>query len=267
MWCSYNPEGPSHWAKRMVVDRSNEFGAKVLKFQMRDNPVLSEDVIERYDASFTGHFHKRLVEGEWAPAQGAIFPVFHRTNDDVFRGGKWHIALDWAVSGTLAALAISSKGEESRVLHELYHRGNEEGVLTELQVCERVTQWWREVTGHEPRGHFIWLDPSTPASFKNLLRRKGFNVRSGDNDVIPGIVSTANKLERGQCTLHNRLVELPSELAGYTWDAAAADKGEDKPTKFQDHGCDALRYFVHSTSKVFRSFMPTSVRGALYATG
>ena len=206
------------------------------------------------------------MEGEWAPASGAIYPVFHRTDKETFDGGSWHIALDWAVSGTLAVLAINSRRGQDRVLYELYHRG-EDGVLTERQVLELVVSWWRDTTGQDPRGHHVWLDPSTPASFKNLLRRQGFNVRGGVNDVIPGIVATAHKLESGGCQLHTRLRELPSELAGYTWDQTWADKGEDKPVKFQDHGCDALRYFVYSTSKAYRNLMPTTVNRGLYAAG
>ena len=35
-------------------------------------------------------------------------------------------------------------------------------------------------------------------------------------------------------------------MQSYAWDSKAADRGEDKPVKKDDHICDALRYAVVS---------------------
>ena len=257
MWASYNPEGPAHWAKKQVVDSPDQFGAVVLRFYMRDNPSLSADVIARYERSFTGHFRKRLIEGEWAAASGACFPEWAASPSEVPAGYTWHLALDWAVSGTLAALAIASKGKEAVVRHELYHEGRTEGLLNEVEVAERIAAWW----AYGPA--FAWVDPSTPATFKRLLRAQGFHLRAADSSVVPGIVTTASRLASGDVQIHADCVKLAAEMAGYVWDDVAAEHGEDKPVKKADHGCDALRYWAHSTGKAYRSMRPTKVGEAL----
>ena len=88
-------------------------------------------------------------------------------------------------------------------------------------------------------------------------------MRDADNEVVPGIVATASRLSSGHVVVHQRCENLIREMGGYVWDDTAADKGEDKPVKEADHGCDALRYFVYSTSKAYRNIAPLSVRRAL----
>ena len=270
MWASYNPEGPAHWAKKEVVDKSQDFGGCVLRFYMRDNPSLSASVIARYERSFTGHFRKRLIEGEWAAASGACFPTWTTTQDEAPEGSVWHLALDWAVSGTLAALAIASKGRHAVVRHELYHEGRTDGLLNEVEVGERVAAWWRSECSSDGTinwanlpNSFAWLDPATPATFKRILRRHGFIVRASDNAVVPGIVTTASRLASGEVQVHEGCTRLAEEMSGYIWDDVAAEAGEDKPVKKADHGCDALRYWAHSTGKAYRSMRTTGVREAL----
>lgn len=262
MWASYNPEGPAHWAKRKVVDEAERYDAKVLRFRMRDNPTLDDATLERYERSFTGHFYQRLIAGEWAAASGACFPRWETFHGELqlLPGARWHLALDWAVSGTLAALAIRSKGEDAAVACELYHEGRTDGLLNEVEVADRVAEWFRAETLQT--AGTAWLDPSTPATFKRLMRARGFLVRAADNDVIPGIVTTAARLASGRVRIHERCVKLLAELAGYVWDDVAAEQGEDKPVKKADHGCDALRYWAHSTGKAYRYMKPTSVRRA-----
>ena len=152
MWASYNPEGPAHWAKKKVVDRPQDFGGEVVQFRMRDNPTLSEDVIARYERSFTGHFYQRYIAGEWAAASGACYPRWSET-EAVPDFPTWHLALDWAVSGTMAALMIASRGREAVVVSELYHEGRTEGLLTEDQVAEQH----RRVVAGGASGHDMWM--------------------------------------------------------------------------------------------------------------
>ena len=264
MWCSYNPEGPAHWAKRTVIDRAREYGGVVIRFYMKDNPTLSAAVIARYEKSFTGHFYKRLIEGQWAAATGACYPEWFTTPHDM-ETQNVGLALDWGVSTTLACLAIQQDREKAVVARELFHHAKETQVLTENQAAELVIAWWTAHYGSLFKGPraFAWLDPNTPASFKGLLRKAGFQIRGADNAVIPGIITTGARLASGQILIHERVTELADELASYTWDAAASDKGEDKPTKKSDHGCDALRYFAHTTGKAWRAMQMPKVNEVL----
>ena len=54
----------------------------------------------------------------------------------------------------------------------------------------------------------------------------------------------ASLLAAGKLLIHESCTGLLEELPGYSWDDKAAEKGEDKPIKLNDHSCDALRYAV-----------------------
>ena len=41
-----------------------------------------------------------------------------------------------------------------------------------------------------------------------------------------------------------RCDKLLTEIDSYVWDESPAARNEDKPVKANDHGCDALRYWV-----------------------
>ena len=56
--------------------------------------------------------------------------------------------------------------------------------------------------------------------------------------------------------IHRSCRGLIAELPGYAWDDAAANKGEVKPVKANDHSCDALRYAVATAQAVWRRHVP-----------
>ena len=261
LWASYNPEGPSHWAKKNVIDFPERYRGKNIRFKMSDNPILGADVIERYEKSFTGHFYKRLIEGKWAAAQGACYTEWALTDDHKIRGGRWSMAMDWAASGTLAALAIHHLGRQAIVGYEYYHTGRQDGLLTEKQAVDNIVAWFRSKT--KQTGAMAWIDPSSPPSVKRLLRENYFLVRGADNDIIPGIITTAARLSSHDVKINRKCKDLQDELSGYVWDDVAADQGIDKPVKKADHGCDALRYWAHSTGKAYFSMKDTPVLKAL----
>ncbi|MFA7218827.1 MAG: PBSX family phage terminase large subunit, partial [Dehalococcoidales bacterium] len=57
----------------------------------------------------------------------------------------------------------------------------------------------------------------------------------------------ASMLSNGDLVIDKeRCPVLVSEMETYTWDQSAADRGEDKPQKVDDHLIDALKYVVNS---------------------
>ena len=90
----------------------------------------------------------------------------------------------------------------------------------------------------------VLVDPSA-ASFIVALRQQGVYVREADNDVLDGIRKTGVLLNRREILIHERCSGLIDELGTYLWDKKASLRGEEKPVKQQDHGPDALRYFVN----------------------
>ena len=62
--------------------------------------------------------------------------------------------------------------------------------------------------------------------------------------------------------IHESAVGLIDEIPGYSWDDEAAERGEDKPIKENDHSCDALRYGLRTTEALWRPHLPTRLEVA-----
>ncbi|WP_428102581.1 terminase large subunit domain-containing protein [Candidatus Rariloculus sp.] len=258
IWASYNPESPAHWVKRKLLDNLDPLDGEVLHFVMRDNPSLSQAVIDRYERSFTGHFKRRYIDGVWCGASGLIYPVWHEAEDIPGANVKPIISVDFALASVFAALMF----RRDVCVSEYIYDARETKTRTEAEHAKAVVTWAKANYSSSIVGLTVYVDPSTPLSFKRLLRGEGFNVRNADNDVLPGIVTTAGRLEYGQIQIGD-CQHLKDELLSYSWDAAKADIGEDAPIKMDDHACDALRYYAHSTGKLYRAMGNLKVKDAL----
>ena len=91
----------------------------------------------------------------------------------------------------------------------------------------------------------IYVDPAA-ASLKLALRRRDLPVTDANNDVLLGIKITSKFIAGKNLVIHRSCNTLIEQLQSYAWDPKAADRGEDKPVKKDDHLCDALRYAVCS---------------------
>jgi hypothetical protein len=92
----------------------------------------------------------------------------------------------------------------------------------------------------------IVVDPSAK-SFIVALREAGFYVKEGNNEVLDGIRAVATLIGQRKLMIHrNNCPGLLSEMRSYVWDEKAGQMGDEKPVKMLDHGCDALRYQVHT---------------------
>jgi hypothetical protein len=87
----------------------------------------------------------------------------------------------------------------------------------------------------------VIIDPSA-ASFMEVLRRHGWNVKKADNDVLSGIRLTADHLKTGKVVICEGCKDILREMDEYVWDLDSGSK--DKVKKEHDHAMDEMRYFV-----------------------
>jgi phage terminase large subunit len=87
----------------------------------------------------------------------------------------------------------------------------------------------------------IYVDPAA-ASLKIALRQADLPVLDGNNDVLLGIKITSKFIGGKNLVIHKSCTTLREHIQSYAWDSKAADRGEDKPVKKNDHVLDALRY-------------------------
>ena len=75
--------------------------------------------------------------------------------------------------------------------------------------------------------------------------------------MLDGIRSFSSLLAADRLRVHPSCEVLIGEMQGYVWDKKAQERGEDKPLKKNDHGCDATRYGVMALSHEWRDWINT----------
>ena len=239
-WFSCNPAGPGHWFYREWICKARERNLLHLRFFMEDNPTLSPETRQRYERAFQGAFYRRFVLGEWTAAEGLVYDFF---DEDMVlpppagQAQRWVISCDYGtVNPTSMGLWGKYGGVWYRVKEYYYDARQERRQQTDQEYAQRL----RELAGGREIEAVV-ADPSA-ASFLEVLRREGWNVRKANNDVLSGIRLTADALKAGRIVICSPCQDAIREFGSYCWDLAAGDK--DKVRKEFDHAMDEIRYFV-----------------------
>lgn len=253
-----NPDNPNHWLRKKYLLRPRETRLRTWHFVMDDNPGLSESYKAREKASHTGLFFKRNILGLWVMAEGAIYEAYDEAVhvvDELPEMRRYWLGMDYGTVNPTSVLLLGLGADDRLyVVAEWRHASREtQRQMTDAQYSAAIGEWLRD-QGVTPEWSFI--DPSA-ASFITQAWSDGTvpNIAKARNDVVDGIRSVSSALAAGILRIHRSCTGLLEELPGYVWDEKAADKGEDKPVKINDHSCDALRYVVHSTAHEWRHLL------------
>lgn len=261
LWFNCNPDNPMHWFYTEWVgteEQLKKHNAKHIHFLMDDNPGLSEEAKARAKASFAGVFYDRYILGKWVMAEGLIYPMFSDENlyDDGSRPENLesyaprYSANDYGTENPCVFLDIYDDGDTIWVDREYYYDGRKNN---KPKTDDEYGKDFDEFFADRPLLTSTIIDPSA-ASFKAVLRQRGYLVRDANNDVVDGIRKVATLLNRRKIRVHKRCTNFINEIHGYIWDEKARQRGEEKPLKEKDHAMDALRYFVSTVIPKYRIF-------------
>ncbi len=239
-WFSCNPAGPGHWFYREWICKARERNLFHLRFLMEDNPSLAPETRQRYERAFQGAFYRRFVLGEWTAAEGLVYDFFDESLVQPPPAGpaqRWVISCDYGtVNPTSMGLWGKYGGVWYRVAEYYYDARQNRQQQTDQEYARRL----RELAGGREIEAVV-ADPSA-ASFLEVLRREGWNVRKADNEVLSGIRLTADALKDGKIVICTPCEDAIREFGAYCWDLSAGDR--DKVRKEFDHAMDEIRYFV-----------------------
>ena len=247
-WFTCNPDNPEHWFKKNWIDNKNR-NLLYFSFRLEDNLSLSKKIIERYKNMFFGVFYKRFILGLWVVAEGAIYDMF--TDDNIYEhelkksSYRRFIAIDYGTTNPMVFLEVFDDGKTYWVDNEYYYDSKEKGVQkTDEQYADDLDEF---CNGDKPE--YIVIDPSA-ASFRLVLKRRGFRVKEADNDVLNGIRNVATLFGLKLIMISKKCVHTISEHRSYVWKENG--NGKEEPVKTKDHTCDALRYLVQTFFKIYR---------------
>lgn len=240
-----NPEGPAHWLKKEYIDKGHEMDLIHWDFTLEDNPSLDPKYIRDTKASLSGIFYRRLILGEWAAAHGAIYDTFDDYN--LYESPKnnpdyYIVGIDYGTTNATAAVLCAinlNLWPQISIVSEYYWDSAKKGrSKTDYELMMDIKDF---IGSRNVRT--IYVDPAA-ASLKLELRQNNLPVVDAKNDVILGIKIVSKFISGKILVIQKGCRNLIEHIQSYAWDPKAADRGEDKPLKVNDHLPDALRYAI-----------------------
>jgi len=139
-----NPAGSKHWIRQ----RAQAGSLKIINTSHRDNPTIFDaqgNLTERGKRSLgalqslTGVRRKRLYEGIWATAEGAVFDMFdaaiHVKVQDIGNYKNFRLAMDEGYTNPAVILVIGEDNDGRRhVFKEFYERGKLQSEVVSIAV-------------------------------------------------------------------------------------------------------------------------------------
>jgi PBSX family phage terminase large subunit len=241
-----NPEGPAHWLKKDYIDKPG-LDLAHWNFCLEDNPTLDEAYKQQLKASYSGMWYNRYILGQWALAHGAIYDCYDYTNEyeNPFPAPTYYIVgIDYGTTNATAAVLLAvtpNKWPQIRVESEYYYDSAKKG---RSKTDQELVRDIKDFIGYK-NVSAIYVDPAA-ASLKIALRQAELPVLDANNDVLLGIKICSKFIGGKNIVIQKGCTVLREQLQSYAWDSKAADRGEDKPVKKDDHLPDALRYAVCS---------------------
>lgn len=242
MWFNCNPASPQHWFYLEWILKAREKNALHLHFNLEDNPSLSERMLARYRALYSGVFYRRYILGEWCVAEGLVYEFDEGCiTDERPVGAEYYISVDYGTLNPFSCGLWSVNGAKAVRVKEYYYDGRRAGKQkTDEDYCDEV-----EALAKGYRIKCVIVDPSA-ASFITALRRRKFHVIQANNEVRDGIRWVAVFLASGALKIHRSCVDAIREFGLYRWDEK---NSTDKVIKEDDHAMDDIRYFVNTIFK------------------
>lgn len=263
LWFNCNPDSPRHWFYLDWIKKAKNKNALVLEFELRDNPSLSDSVIERYESMYHGVFYDRFIKGKWVIAEGLVYQFDSldeitcaheeargtRMVKDVsgkeretYGKGAWYLSIDYGITNPFACLLWRVTPDCAYIVDEYYFASRETGRRrTDAEHYEAMDKFASE---YPIEG--IIIDPSATSFKEEIYRRGKYSVYDADNNVLEGIQITDQMLHDGSIKVSETCDDFLAEIQLYRWDDKSS---KDAVIKEFDHDMDSARYFTNTKLK------------------
>ncbi|MFD5873724.1 PBSX family phage terminase large subunit [Streptomyces sp. NPDC060322] len=257
LYLTTNPDSPRHWLKTGYLDRAAELNLASWHFKLSDNPSLSAEYVASLAAEYVGLWRRRMIDGAWVVAEGAIFDMWDEGRHVVTQlpdMRRYWLGCDYGTTNPFSAILLG-EGVDGRLYAAAEWRHDSRAThrsMTDAQYSAAVRKWLDSL---DIVPEWTFIDPSA-ASFSTQMWQDGHpGLARASNEVADGIRSVSSLLAADRLLVHESCEGLLGEMPGYSWDPKATERGEDAPLKVDDHSADALRYAVHSTAHEWRHLL------------
>ena len=239
-----NPGGSRHW----ILGRSKSGVLTLIPSYHKDNPTLYDPTTGEITAqgkrtmailgNLTGVRRKRLLEGQWATAEGAVYDIFdastHVLERDTIEFVRWYLAMDEGYTNPAVILLVGEDGDgRLHIAREFYRRG-----VLQNAIANTAMDWCNEFSAS-----LVAVDAAAAGLIADL-RDLGLPAEPHKGRVLDGITAVQGYLQiagdqRPRLTVDPACVETINEFESYAWKPE-----KDEPVKECDHAMDALRYLI-----------------------
>ena len=240
-----NPQGPNHWLKEFL---DSDFDIYCQKYTIFDNPFLDPKFVENLCKEYEGSvYYKRYILGEWALAEGLVYPMFSREKHVVSgeveykKGHQYFVSIDYGTVNPFAVGIFDFDGRSSTMIKELHYSGRDRDRLDNEGYYSKM----EALIGDLPIEYII-VDPSAAGFIETIKKYGKYIVKGANNDVLNGIQEVTKYLNYGLLKIHESCTETLKEFQQYAWDD---DKPEDTVIKENDHHMDLIRYYIWTVTR------------------
>lgn len=242
---SLNPQGPNHWLKKFLDNENGANDIYVQKYQIFDNPFLDPFVVQSMCSEYQGTvFYKRYILGEWALAEGLVYPMLDyeenviRTPWKFDQRHKYYVSVDYGTVNPFA-VGVYEYCPETREIHLIRDFGWD-GRAQGRKDNEFYYQLLDKSISDLPIT-CILVDPSAAGFIETIQKYKKYRVKGAKNDVLTGIQTVTKYINLKKLKIYDTCKHTLKEFQEYAWD----DKSQNEQViKENDHFMDELRYMV-----------------------
>lgn len=246
-----NPGGSKHFLK----ERALVGNLTLIPTVHKDNPTLFDpetgEITEsgkrtmRTLEGLTGVRRKRLLEGLWVTAEGAVYDTFDTYTHVLERKPDefvtWYMFMD---EGYTNPAVIGLVGEDPDGRWHIYKEFYRKRVL-QAKVVEEAKKW-----AEEYHVDLIAVDKAAAGLIADL-RAEGLPASGQKGRVLDGITSVQKRLRvagdgKPRLTVEPTCVNTINEFESYIWKPE-----KDEPVKENDHAMDGVRYLDHAFSRTY----------------
>ena len=252
-----NPGGSKHWLRTRK-------SVTLLNSTHKDNPALYDDAgnataegvkrIGFLESTLTGVRRKRLLEGLWATAEGAVYANFdsapgrHVRERDWKEMVRWFLAIDCGFTHPTVILLVGEDGDGRQHLFKEFYQT---GVVVE-EWAKVARDWCQNPLGaigardyQKVVCELVACDEAAAEPIQ-VLKNLGLPAEGSKGRVETGIERIRNRLVflgdgQPRLTIDPSCVETINEFESYVY-----KEGTDVPKKEHDHCSDCWRYLLEA---------------------
>lgn len=247
-----NPQGPNHWLKEFIDNP--DFDIYCQKYTIFDNPFLPKEFVENLCKEYEGSvYYRRYIMGEWALAEGLVYPMFSREKHIVTgeirptMGRRYFVTVDHGTVNPFAVGVFEMNGRTSTMIKEVHYDGRKSGRVDN----EEYYRLMDEAVGNLPVDRVV-VDPAAAAFIQTIIKHGKYVVEGANNDVLNGIQEVTKYLNQGLLKIHDSCTETIKEFQQYAWDDKSV---EDRVIKENDHHMDLIRYYVYTVARSYNAWV------------